>query len=212
MKKRSTIILIIVVSIIVIATILVITLQNNTETNTKQNNAETQSRSQNQQSDISQSQLVTNVGLFPVNQQLSDMILPQLSGQANAKIGVSRDLILLVVWVSWCRYCIEEAPKLSQLETLLAPSDGITIQYISIDEDIEQAQEFILNYRLRSPVFHSPRAELINETPLRIRGTPANFLIYDGKLIAKKGGALDWSNPERQEALRILAKFLRENK
>src|ERR1700728_1422980 len=70
----------------------------------------------------------------------------------NGKTITARDfggkLLILNFWASWCPPCVDEAPSLTPLATVLGPS-GLVVLGVSEDEDPKAYKAFIDRFRVQ---------------------------------------------------------------
>jgi cytochrome c biogenesis protein CcmG/thiol:disulfide interchange protein DsbE len=96
----------------------------------------------------------------------------------------------VVFWAAWCEPCRQEAPSL--LRFVKSPPAGIRVVVVSQDESLDAVTKFLgqeapAEWHLRLDadrrLFQAFRAEKL----------PASFLEVQGQLVARFGGARDWT-------------------
>jgi thiol-disulfide isomerase/thioredoxin len=91
-----------------------------------------------------------------------DLGAESLSGEAVAVGGPDRALRVVILWASWCRSCYELFPALDVLAAD-AGARGMSIQAISVDEDLEKVREALPRVPQRVRVLWDRGAERLGE-------------------------------------------------
>jgi thiol-disulfide isomerase/thioredoxin len=96
-----------------------------------------------------------------VGRPLPDMRLTALNGTKGVRLGDYRGkVVLLDVWASWCAPCKTELPMLDDMAGRLK-SKGIEIVAVSVDDNREDAEEFLRSRRKWSiKLAHDPDGKL----------------------------------------------------
>jgi len=132
---------------------------------------------------------------------------PEFSIKAdNGKVITARDfggkLLILNFWASWCPPCVQEAPSMGTLSTVLAPS-GLVVLAISEDEDPKAYKEFIDRFRVPFLTARDPSKDIRNKY-----GTiqiPESYLIdTNGRVVEKIVSATDWSSEQMVQHVKSL--------
>lgn len=106
------------------------------------------------------------------------------------------NVILLVFWASWCGGCVDELPKLDNLQKDFRK---LPFKVIALSED-RQSLEYLKNYFTQQDIryleiFQDRNNKLM--TDLIIAGLPTAYLIdIDGKLKAEFRGHIKWESDE----------------
>ena len=101
-------------------------------------------------------------------------------------------VVLLNFWASWCAPCIQETPG---LEALHHDRPDIEILGVSVDEDADSYQSFLLRHRIDMTTVRDPQqtAAKLYHTD----GWPETYIIdKEGVVRRKIVGDPDWFNPE----------------
>jgi len=93
-----------------------------------------------------------------------DQILQQYKGK----------VVLVNFFASWCPPCRAETPEFVETYNKLKDKDFVILAF-SIDDDLEKAKRFVVDYKIPYPVFHAKR-EL--EQKMGVTGVPTN-IFYD---------------------------------
>jgi len=132
---------------------------------------------------------------------------PEFSIKAdNGKVITARDfggkLLILNFWASWCPPCVQEAPSMGTLSTVLGPS-GLVVLAISEDEDPKAYKEFIDRFRVPFLTARDPSKDIRNKY-----GTiqiPESYLIdTNGRVVEKIVSATDWSSEQMVQHVKSL--------
>jgi cytochrome c biogenesis protein CcmG/thiol:disulfide interchange protein DsbE len=129
-----------------------------------------------------------------VGDPVPDRALPRLDGDGSAAIADHRgDWVLVNLWASWCDPCRTEAPELERFWRS-GRSNGVTVLGINVQDNSEDASDFVREYGLTYPQLRSvgnERSDAFGST-----GVPENFLVDpQGRL------ALIWRGPVDDEFL-----------
>jgi thiol-disulfide isomerase/thioredoxin len=109
--------------------------------------------------------------------------------------------IILNIWATWCKPCIEEFPSMQTLQSELDPSEYVML--FASSEDLERIKkfkdknEFDLNFiRL-----------LTSPESLGIYSLPITFIISrEGELLLTQNGSKHWGSTESIEEIKKLVK------
>ncbi|MCP5369214.1 MAG: TlpA family protein disulfide reductase [Rickettsiaceae bacterium] len=118
------------------------------------------------------------------------------------------NVILLVFWASWCGGCVDELPKLDNLQKDFRK---LPFKVIALSEDHHNI-EFLKNYFAKKDIryleiFKDQNSELM--TKLIVAGLPTAYLIdIDGKLKAEFKGNVKW---ELDEVRKIIIEEFKDN-
>jgi thiol-disulfide isomerase/thioredoxin len=127
--------------------------------------------------------------------------LYQLSDKWRGKNG-----LVINLWASWCRPCLNEMPTLPELERQLA-AHNIPLIAISYDREGPVIRRFIEQNNLKGQltIAHDPTMQSMRQ--LQIKGIPTTILINrDGKEVGRYLGEIDGADAKtQQEIIKILA-------
>jgi peroxiredoxin len=112
----------------------------------------------------------------------ADFTLTDLNGRKWNLRSLSRNVVLVNFWATWCPPCRKELPDLEALYQRYR-SHGFVILAIS-DEDAGKVQPFVAEQKLTYPVLLDPGRK-VNDL-FQVQGIPKSF-VYDrnGKLAAE---------------------------
>ena len=94
--------------------------------------------------------------------------------------------VLLVVWASWCRYCLAEMPELIELAHEL--QDKLTILGINVDRNPQNGHQIVETRQPPYPSVSDP--DLAVADKYKVRGTPDLILIDSDGIIVKRTNRL----------------------
>ena len=108
--------------------------------------------------------------------------------------------LLINFWATWCGPCRKEMPDLQKLSDSL-DRDRFAVIGVSIDDDRNLAEEFLLDYRIRFTNFHD-RDQVLASRLLDIRTLPVTYIVKsDGTILARIDGARSWTPASLREWL-----------
>lgn len=113
------------------------------------------------------------------------------------------DVIFMNIWATWCPPCIAEMPSIQSLYDSVEDLPNVTFLLISVDEDFDEAREFMANRDFSLPIFH-----FRNKAPGTYVSTviPTTYVISpDGKLVMEKRGLAKYDTAEFEDFLRKLS-------
>jgi peroxiredoxin len=103
-------------------------------------------------------------------------------------------VVLVNIWATWCRPCVEEMPSMQKLYDEFKRND-FEILAISIDATGESVvAPFMQKYKLTFPALIDSEGTI--RESYGATGVPESFIIdRQGILVKKIIGAADWSSP-----------------
>ena len=130
-----------------------------------------------------------------------------IQNDQGERISLSRfkdKIVLLNLWASWCKPCIDELPALDRLQKRLSGSDFVIVT-ISLDDDLEQARKmFFDTLSIQSMAFyHESDERLGQDFPVDI--LPASFLVdREGRAVGLLRSSIDWIEPDADNLIKRL--------
>ncbi len=125
--------------------------------------------------------------------------LQQLITEYNQPLDINNKYLLINFWATWCSPCRKEMPALQQLSNELDKNKFLVLG-ISIDEDKNLMQEFLLQHKIYFNNLHDPKQVLATQQ-LNIQGYPETFIVSpDGIIIKRITGEQNW-NSEKKRAM-----------
>jgi len=137
---------------------------------------------------------------MPVNHVL-------IQDDQGERVGLSRfngKIVLLNLWASWCKPCIEELPALDRLQKRLSGSDFVIVT-IALDDDIDKARQmFFDTLSIQSLAFyHESDERLGRDFPVDI--VPASFFIdRKGQAVGLLRSSIGWTEPDADTLIKRL--------
>jgi thiol-disulfide isomerase/thioredoxin len=103
--------------------------------------------------------------------------------------------ILLNLWASWCRPCVEEMPALARLQKDLGGPD-FTVVAVSLDMNPEDGRAWLAANHLEALPFHfDPKGRLYDA--LKAPGLPVSiFIDKEGREVGRVAGSIPWDEPK----------------
>jgi cytochrome c biogenesis protein CcmG/thiol:disulfide interchange protein DsbE len=124
-----------------------------------------------------------------------DFSFPDLDGNTVSLADYRGRLVLLNIWATWCKPCVDEMPSIEKLYNKFKDQD-FEILAVSIDTKGEKAVgPFMKFHNLSFKVLLDKGGTIQNA--YRTTGVPESFIIdKNGVIIEKVIGSRDWSSPE----------------
>lgn len=111
-------------------------------------------------------------------------------------------VVFLNIWASWCPPCIAEMPSIESLYSELKNDDKIEFLLISMDEDFDDALNFMQSRELELPIMHYRGS---NREIFPTGVIPTTYVITPGgKIAMEKQGMAKYDTPEFIEFLEKL--------
>ena len=139
--------------------------------------------------------IFSGADILGIGKPAPDFTYPGLDGK---RIGLSDHIgkvVLVNIWATWCRPCVDEMPSMEKLYQIL-DKDDFEILAISIDAlGADDVKPFMQKYNLTFPVLLDPEGTI--KPAYQVTGVPESFIINRQGVLAKKIiGAADWDSPE----------------
>ncbi|MFD2999769.1 TlpA family protein disulfide reductase [Pontibacter toksunensis] len=133
--------------------------------------------------------------LVPQNVDWKALQLTDLQGKAVSLKDYEDKVLLVNVWATWCKPCIQEMPTMDKLQQ--QHPDKLALLTVS-DEAVDKLRKFRnrYNYSFSFIKANTPLAEQ------SLTVYPMTYLLSpDGDVEAVYLGALDWNSPKIQKKL-----------
>ncbi len=133
-----------------------------------------------------------------------EFTLPRLDGGQEGLSDNRGKVVLVNIWASWCKPCVEEIPSLEALYRM-EKDKGFEILAVSIDKGAPDAvRDFVREHRVSFPVLLDPSGSV--GRLYGITGVPESFLVgKKGMIIEKVIGPRAWN---RAESVRMIERLL----
>jgi thioredoxin-like negative regulator of GroEL len=128
----------------------------------------------------------------------------RVDGPAPALLGTRAAPTLVVFWATWCPPCREETDSLRALAR--APVGDLELVTYGQDEGLNVVSEFF-GGEIPRELNYTPDPDHAAAGAFGVDVLPAAFLVKDGRLVARFGGARDWNTKEMR---RLLQRLLNE--
>jgi len=137
------------------------------------------------------------------NPQPPALALENLSGQTVDLKKLTRHVVLVNFWASWCPPCVDEMPSLQRLSRKL-PEDAFTILGVNIAEDKTTILKFLTEQvNVDFPVLLDSDGAVMRQW--NVMAFPTTFVVdKSGKIRYALFGSIDWDTTEIIERLKIL--------
>lgn len=114
--------------------------------------------------------------------------------------------LLINVWATWCRPCLEELPSLNQLNAELADTD-VRMIALNYGDSLVDVRDFLTETEIEFDVLLDVTTTFGRELPMK--GLPTTFLVdTDGRIRYQFEGSADWAAEARVAEIRDLIKRL----
>ena len=115
---------------------------------------------------------------------------------ADSKTLFADKVVVLNLWATWCPPCRKEMPDLIRLSELL-PKDKFLVVGLSIDNNLEDVQNYINEMDIPFPMFWDIGGQQIAAPILKAFRYPETFVFNrQGVLVEKVTGIFPWASPE----------------
>jgi thiol-disulfide isomerase/thioredoxin len=116
------------------------------------------------------------------NLHAQDTLFTSLSGdEIKFNASAPEATSLLIVWASWCRYCMAEIPTLKQAH---AKYSGVRFIGVNVNKNPDDGRAIETQRELPYPSISDPNLEFSDQ--FKVKGTP-DFILIDrsGQIIAR---------------------------
>ncbi len=100
---------------------------------------------------------------------------------------------LVHFWASWCAPCLEELPG------LLAAAEAESVPLLAVTEEPWPAVQAWFGDEVPGAVVRARGGEALERW--RVTGLPDTFVVVDGRVVARAGGARDWTSRDARRFL-----------
>ena len=130
-----------------------------------------------------------------VGRPVPNFVFPGLDGKIVSLNDHRGKVVLVNIWATWCRPCVDEMPSMQKLYQEFKDED-FEILAVSIDTlGAKVVTPFMQKYQLTFPVLLDPQGTI--KASYGATGIPESFIIdRQGLLVKKVIGAANWSSPE----------------
>ncbi len=118
--------------------------------------------------------------------------LQQLITTSNKPVDIKGKILIINFWATWCHPCREEMPSLQKLSDSLDKAQFQVIA-ISIDDDENLMQEFLIQNAITFNNYHDPK-KILTQQQLNIQAYPETIIVApDGIIIKRVSGEQSWN-------------------
>ncbi len=118
--------------------------------------------------------------------------LQQLITAGNKPVDINGKILIINFWATWCHPCREEMPSLQKLSNSLDKTKFQVIA-ISIDDDKNLMQEFLIQNSITFNNYHDPK-KILTQQQLNIQAYPETIIVApDGIIIKRVSGEQSWN-------------------
>ncbi len=132
-----------------------------------------------------------------------NMLIADFQGETFPLSRYEGDVIFINFWASWCPPCVAEMPSIQNLYDDVSENKHIRFVLISLDEDPQDAMDFMENRGFDMPVYMLASGV---PDPFYSRTVPTTFVVGpDGNIVAKKKGLAKYNTKKFRNFLLTLA-------
>jgi cytochrome c biogenesis protein CcmG/thiol:disulfide interchange protein DsbE len=127
--------------------------------------------------------------------QAPDFSFPDLEGKNVSLSDFRGKVVLLNIWATWCRPCVEEMPSIERLYNQFKDDDFVVLA-VSIDiKGKKVVDPFMKLYNLSFKALLDTKGAIRNA--YQTTGVPESYIIdKNGIILEKVIGSIDWSSPK----------------
>jgi len=130
--------------------------------------------------------------VIKVGDRAPDFSIQADNGKTISARNFGGKLLILNFWASWCPPCVEEAPSMQTLATLLGPR-GLVVLGVSEDEDPKAYKAFLDKFGVTYPTARDPTKAI--KTSYGTIQIPETYLIdTNGRVVEKIVSSTNWSS------------------
>jgi peroxiredoxin len=141
---------------------------------------------------------------------IKDFTLSDIHGKKHSLADYRGKVVLVNLWASWCRPCIEELPELTRLkqhiDSLLFAGQSFEILALNVGEREIKVKRFTERMNFNLPVLLDVSNKVFNEWQVKV--LPTSFLIdANGFVRYRVVGNPGWNN---KKTLSLIESLIRE--
>lgn len=137
---------------------------------------------------------------LPLNSPLPDAGWPSLDGPTVTLAALAGRPVLVNVWASWCKPCVDELPLFVALDRAHRAA-GLQVVGVAVDAELAPVEDAVERHGLTYPVLHDGNGSA--SKAFRLEQIPATFL-FDarGRLVWQAADVVDAHDPTFRAALK----------
>jgi peroxiredoxin len=106
-----------------------------------------------------------------------------LEGKRHTLDQYKGNYVVLHFWATWCPYCRQEIPKLTQVYDEYS-DQGVKVLAVSVDEDLNGLRAFVKEKQLPYTVVADVHSDFSAAKAYRVAGIPMTYIIEpDGTIL-----------------------------
>jgi cytochrome c biogenesis protein CcmG/thiol:disulfide interchange protein DsbE len=118
----------------------------------------------------------------------------ELNGRTAHLSDLRGQVVVLNFWATWCPPCVAEIGTLNALQRDISGHGG-TVLGISVDEDADAYEKFLVEHKVPFPNFRDPTKKIPESYGTLMY--PETYIIdTDGRIARKIVGEQEWDNPQ----------------
>lgn len=152
------------------------------------------------------------IGSFKFGKQIDDISIINeydIKDSEFAKKHLNSDSLVVVnLWATWCKPCVEEMPV---FQKLINNNNKVSFVFMSIDTDKNKLQKYLATNKINDITLKNAeyRQSILNyldglpiDTVSATRMVPITYILKKGKVVHKEVGTIDF-----EEFSKILKKY-----
>ena len=148
---------------------------------------------------------ITAMGLIVLKEKppAPDFTLVDKNGKNVTLSSLRGKVVLLNFWATWCPPCRAEMPSMEKLYQSLRSRTDFVMLAVDSQEPLSTVTPFLEKYGYSFPILLDTTGEV--GSMYSVTGIPTSYLIdAQGRVLAGKVGAHDWSIPAIATGLNVL--------
>lgn len=110
--------------------------------------------------------------------------------------------LVLNLWASWCSPCLAEMPSLATLAQHPSMREDVIVYALNVEDmNLQKASALLQEQSIAHPALLSTRQGMATLQIFKAHGLPMTFILYQGRMVVRVAGELDWTQPAVRRAL-----------
>lgn len=125
---------------------------------------------------LSLNKIYNDLSKLKAKEKVPEIIVNTWEGNEMAVSKLEGEMVLVDIWATWCKPCIEEFPYVEKLQEKFK-NEKMNFVYVSVDEDVEKWKKYLIenNQKNHAHFIEKEKGTLFNK--FRIESIPRYVLI-----------------------------------